>query len=101
MQRVISLKPIPSSFVSPHRQKCIRVERFSALNHDSLKLASHPPQHFNFLSEDENMLIHVFDNLRQWLVSKNLQGFIQVVEAEPHPRACRDPTTNRCIQNHQ
>ena len=32
------------------------------------------------------MPIHVSDNLCQWLVNKNLQGFIQVAEAEPHPR---------------
>ena len=31
------------------------------------------------------MPIPISENLRQWLVSKNLQGYINVAEAEPHP----------------
>ena len=33
------------------------------------------------------MSIHVSDELRQWPSNKNLQGFIKVAEAEPHPNA--------------
>ena len=33
------------------------------------------------------MPISVSDNFQQWLVNKNLQGFIKVEEAEPHPCA--------------
>ena len=33
------------------------------------------------------MMIYVSDNLRQWLVNKNLQGFMKVAEVEPHPCA--------------
>ena len=33
------------------------------------------------------MSIPVSDDLRRWLVRNNLQGFIKVAEAEPHPRA--------------
>ena len=42
----------------------------------------------DFLStEDHKMPIPVSDELRQWLHSRNLQGFIKVAEAEPHPQA--------------
>ena len=33
------------------------------------------------------MPIPVSDELRQWLHNKNLQGFIKVAKAEPHPQA--------------
>ena len=85
MQRIISLKPISSSSISPQRQKRIRAERSSALTHHSLKLSSPPPQHINLFSKDEITPIPVSDTLRQLLVNKNLQGFIKIAEAEPHP----------------
>ena len=31
------------------------------------------------------MPIPISDNLRTWLESKNLQGYISIAEAEPHP----------------
>ena len=33
------------------------------------------------------MPIPVFDNLRQWLTNKDLQGFLKVADSDPHPRA--------------
>ena len=87
MQRVISLKHISTTSVSPQRQKRIRAERFSAYPRHNLKLSSPPPQNFDSLVDDDNMAIYVSDNLWQWLANKNLQGFIKVAEVEPHPRA--------------
>ena len=31
------------------------------------------------------MPIPISDNLRQWLERKNLQGYIRIAEATPHP----------------
>ena len=33
------------------------------------------------------MSIPISDNLRQWLTRKNLQGYISIAEAEPHPNS--------------
>ena len=87
MKRVISLKPISTKSVSPQKQKRIRAERFSAFPRHSLKLSSPPPQNDKSVINEDNMPIPVSDNLRQWLVSKNLQDYIKVAAAEPHPRA--------------
>ena len=87
MQRVICLKPIFATTVSPQRQKRIRAERFSVYPRHNLKLSSSPPQNFDSLVDDDNMAIYVSDNLRQWLINKNLQRFIKVAKVEPHPRA--------------
>ena len=87
MQRVISLKPISATSVSPQRQKRIRAEKFSALPRHSLKLSSPPPQNDDSLIDEDSMLIPVSNDLRRWFVLNNLQGFIIVVEAEPHPCA--------------
>ena len=65
MKHVISLKPISAMYVSPQRQKRIRVEKFSALPFHSLKLCSSPPQNYDSLIDEDNMLIPVFDNLRR------------------------------------
>ena len=87
MKHVISLKPISAMSVSPQRQKRIRAEKFSALSHHSLKLSLSPPQNYDSWIDEDNMQIPISDNLRGWLVTKNLEGFIKVAEAEPHPRA--------------
>ena len=63
MQRVISLEPISVSSFSAERQKRIRAEQFSALPHHSLKSFPPPPQQVNISCDDENMPIHVSDNL--------------------------------------
>ena len=84
MKHVISLKPISAMYVSPQRQKRIRAEKFSALPFHSLKLCSSPPQNYDSLIDEDNMSIPVSDNLCRWLLRNNLQGFLKVVEAEPH-----------------
>ena len=33
------------------------------------------------------MLMHVSDRLRQWPCNNGLEGYLQVVDVEPHPRA--------------
>ena len=54
MQRVISLKPLSSSPISPQRQKRIRAERFASLSNPNLLFSS--PASPNFaLTEAENM----------------------------------------------
>ena len=68
MQRVISLKPISATSVSPQKQKRIRAERFCAfaLSRPNLKLCFDlsPTQNFESSVDEENMVIYVFDNLR-------------------------------------
>ena len=86
MQRVISLKPLSSSSISPQSQRRIRVERFACLsNPNPLFSASTSPK--VAFSEAEDMPITISDNLRLWLETKNLQGYIQIAEAFPHPNA--------------
>ena len=104
MNKLISLKPIFVSFVSPKKQKRVqancfsdpschshRSHRFSASCHSqhSDRFADSPsPSPADDLStEADDMPIPVSDELRQWLISNNLQGFIKVAEAEPHPNA--------------
>ena len=86
MQKVISLKPISSSSVSPQSQKRIQAERFAILPNHNLKTSSVVPQRFK-PTENEIMSIPILENLRQWLVSKNRQGYISIAEVEPHPNA--------------
>ena len=86
MQRVISLKPISSSSVSPQSQKRIRAERFAVLPNHNLKTSSLASPCFA-PTKDEIMPIPISDNLRHWLESKNLQGYISIAEAEPHPNS--------------
>ena len=38
-------------------------------------------------TDDDEMPIPVFYDLHQWLIHKNMQGFIKVAKAEPHPQA--------------
>ena len=84
MQRVISLKPISSSSISPQSQKRIRAERFAILLNPNLQTS--PPASPSFAStEEENMSIPISDSLRQWLETKNLQGYIRIAKASPHP----------------
>ena len=86
MQRVISLKPISSSSILPQSQKRIRAERFVILLNPNLQTS--PPASPSFAStEEENMSIPISDSLRQWLETKNLQGYIRIAEAAPHPNA--------------
>ena len=86
MQRVISLKPISSSSILPQSQKRIRAERFAILLNPNLRTS--PPASPSFaLTEQENMLIPISDSLCLWLETKNLQGYIQIAEAAPHPNA--------------
>ena len=87
MQRLISLKPISVSFVSPQKQKRIRAHRFSDFLHHHEQSFSSPSSGDVLSAEDDEMLITVSDELRQWLHNKNLQGFIKVAEVEPHPQA--------------
>ena len=86
MQRVISLKPLSSSSISPQSQRRIRVERFACLSNPNL-LSSPPTSPNVALTEAENMPILILDNLRLWLETKNLQGYIRIAEASPHPNA--------------
>ena len=84
MQRVISLKPLSSSSISPQSQRRIRVERFACLSNPNLLFSvSASPK--VALSEAEDMPITISDNLRLWLETKNLQGYIRIAEASPHP----------------
>ena len=87
MQKFISLKPISVTSVSPQKQKRIRAHRFSDLPHHSQRRFPSPSQDNALTSDDDNMPIPVSDDLRSWLVRNNLQGFIRVAEAEPHPQA--------------
>ena len=86
MQRVISLKPLSSSSISPQSQRRIRVERFACLSNPNL-LFSVSTSRKVALSEAEDMPITISDNLRSWLETKNLQDYIQIAEASPHPNA--------------
>ena len=36
--------------------------------------------------EDDNMPIHVSDNLQWWRNNKGLQGYLRVADSKPHPR---------------
>ena len=88
MQRVISLKPLSSSPISPQSQRRIRVERFACLsNPNPLFSASTSPK--VAFSEAEDMPITISDNLRSWLETKNLQDYIQIAEASPHPNTAK------------
>ena len=88
MQRVISLKPISSSSISPQSQKRIRVERFAILLNPNLQTS--PPASPRFASIEEDIMpIPISDNLRQWLETKNLQGYIRIAEAAPHPNVAK------------
>ena len=88
MQRVISLKPISSSSISPQSQKRIRAERFAILLNPNLRTS--PPASPSFASpEEENMSIPISDSLCQWLETKNLQGYIRDAEASLHPNATK------------
>ena len=87
MQRVISIKPISVTTVSPQKLKRIRVEKFSILPRHSLQRFSPLPQRDDLLIDEENMPILVSDDLRSWLIRNNLKGFLKVAEAELHPHA--------------
>ena len=79
MQRVISLKPL-----SPQSQRRIRAERFACLSNPTLLFSVSTSPKVAF-SKAEDMLITISENLRLWLETKNLQGYIRIVEASPNP----------------
>ena len=86
MQTLISLKPISVSSISPQKQKRIRAHGFSDfLNHHEQSFSS-PSRRYLLSIENNKMPIPVSDESRPWLLNKNMQGFIKVAEAEPHPQ---------------
>ena len=101
MNKLISLKHISVSSVSPKQQKRVQITKQSAPAYPtSSKLCFSDFYHYRNCtglqqsstddSEQENteiMPIPVSDELREWLHERNLQGFIKVAEAEPHPQA--------------
>ena len=66
MQRVISLKPISSSSISPQSQKRIRVERFAILLNPNLQTSPLASPRFASIEEDI-MPIPISYSLQQWL----------------------------------
>ena len=54
------------------------------LHHHNLKTSSLVLQRLE-LAKDDIMPIPISENLQQWLVSKNLQGYINIAKVEPHP----------------
>ena len=103
MHKLISLKHISVSSVSPQKQKRVQVRSFSESdcpNSPNLCFSvshRHQDNHFSdfyssstdapISAEIDSMPIPVSDELREWLHSRNLQGFIRVAEADPHPQA--------------
>ena len=103
MHKLISLKHISVSSVSPQKQKRVQVRSFSESycpNSPNLCFSvshRHQNNHLSDLhssstdapipAEIDSMPIPVSDELREWLHSRNLQGFIRVAEADPHPQA--------------
>ena len=87
MQKINLLKPISVMIVSPQKQKRIRANRFSDFSRHSPQQFSQPSLSEDLFIDDDNMPIVVSDNLRRWLVRNKLQGFLKVVETEPHPNA--------------
>ena len=81
MQRVISLKPL-----SPQSQRRIRAERFACLSNPTLLFSVSTSPKVAF-SKAEDMSIAISDNLCLWLDTKNLQGYIRIAKASPHPNA--------------
>ena len=41
----------------------------------------------DLLTDEDNMPIQVYDAFHSWFKRNNLQGFLKVAEAKPHPRA--------------
>ena len=103
MHKLISLKHISVSSVSPKQQKRVQISK-----HSEPSCPSSPKLCFSVFhryrssncadlqpsstsdSEQANtevMPIPVSEELRLWLHERNLQGFIKVAEAEPHPQA--------------
>ena len=101
MNKLISLKHISVSSVSPKQQKRVQIaKRPEPAYPTSPKLCFSDFHHYRSCagfqqsstsdSEQENteiMPIPVSEELRLWLHERNLQGFIKVAEAEPHPQA--------------
>ena len=103
MHKLISLKHISVSSVSPKQQKRVQITKYSEPScpsspklcfsvfhrYRSSNCADLQPSSTSD-SEQANtevMPIPVSDELRLWLHERNLQGFIKVAEAEPHPQA--------------
>ena len=105
MHKLISLKHISVSSVSPKKQKRVQITNYSesscpnspnlyfpVFHRHSRKnnLCSDfqlPSTSDSIVAEIDIMPIPVSDELREWLHSRNLQGFIRVAEADPHPQA--------------
>ena len=81
MQRVISIKPISVTTVSPQKLKRIRAEKFSVLPRHSLQRFSSPLQSNDLLIDDDNMPISVSDPETSTPYSlSNMSGFCFVLE---------------------
>ena len=53
-------------------------------------LQTSPPTSPRFTSTEEDIMsIPISDSLRQWLETKNLQGYIRIAEATPHPNTAK------------
>ena len=87
MQRVISLKPISVISISPQKQKRIRAHKFSDFPLHSPQCFPQPSHNDDLSIDNDNMPIFVSDELRSWLICNNLEGFLKVVDVEPHPHA--------------
>ena len=105
MHKLISLKHISVSSVSPQKQKRVQITSYSesscpnspnlcfpVFHRHSRKNSicsdfQRPSTSDSIVADIDIMPIPVSDELREWLHSRNLQGFIRVAEADPHPQA--------------
>ena len=103
MHKLISLKHIFVSSVSPKKQKRVQITNYSESSCPNSPKLCFPVfhRHKNSIysgvqrssasdsgvADADIMPIPVSDELREWLHSRNLQGFIKVAEADPHPQA--------------
>ena len=87
MQKIISLKSISVTIVSPQKQKRIGAHKSSDFSRHSQQSFLPPSTQSDILPiNDDEMPILVSNTLRSWLECNYRQGFLKVAEAEPHPR---------------
>ena len=83
------IKTYSLTSVSPQKQKLLRAQNFSIINHHRQSPPLPSLQNYDLSIEEELMPIVVSDNLRQWLIDKGLQGYLKVADADTHPRATK------------